>query len=279
MLKRNALILGTQWKATRARNKTRRDKPEPEPEEEAEKGRTYDHWQKAKEEFEDEEQQNAGTPGREYMKLQEAYEIFGYSLSQKIERDELKKRFRKLTLKMHPDQGGDHEQFQKLVEAHKLLEAVRHDKNETKSSGTKKNVKSTFTRETFDNMTNTPHRETMIDMMKFDNLDVFLCALAPILVFLLYAWHEYDRGVRLIRARDRLTEEDMIQQYEGTKKEHKWHAWRVTTDEREALAFIEEKFQPRLSNAQRAAQAGILPTPPPLFNAPSPFIGCSYERQ
>jgi DnaJ family protein A protein 2 len=47
------------------------------------------------------------------------YDILG--VSKKASQDEIKKAFRKLALKMHPDRGGDTEKFQELNKAYEAL--------------------------------------------------------------------------------------------------------------------------------------------------------------
>jgi len=60
----------------------------------------------------------------EQVSMQEAGTVFGKSKEtlRKMSRKDLARRYRKLALKLHPDQGGDHDKFVKLTRAyHSLL--------------------------------------------------------------------------------------------------------------------------------------------------------------
>lgn len=55
------------------------------------------------------------------MELHEALEIFGFKDGEDIDSTELKKRYRKLALKNHPDHGGDADKFKDINEANSML--------------------------------------------------------------------------------------------------------------------------------------------------------------
>ena len=55
------------------------------------------------------------------MSEKEARTIFGYGLFEKIDPDELKKRYIQKSKGVHPDLGGSDEQFDKLVRAYERL--------------------------------------------------------------------------------------------------------------------------------------------------------------
>lgn len=55
------------------------------------------------------------------MELHEALEIFGFKDGEDIDSTELKKRYRKLALKHHPDHGGDTDKFKDINEANSML--------------------------------------------------------------------------------------------------------------------------------------------------------------
>lgn len=55
------------------------------------------------------------------MELHEALEIFGFKDGEDINSIELKKRYRKLALKNHPDHGGDTDKFKDINEANSML--------------------------------------------------------------------------------------------------------------------------------------------------------------
>lgn len=55
------------------------------------------------------------------MELHEALEIFGFKDGEDIDSTELKKRYRKLALKNHPDHGGDADKFKDINEANLML--------------------------------------------------------------------------------------------------------------------------------------------------------------
>jgi len=53
------------------------------------------------------------------LKKSNSYEILG--IDRGADDDEIKKAFRKMALKTHPDKGGDEEQFKKVREAYECL--------------------------------------------------------------------------------------------------------------------------------------------------------------
>jgi curved DNA-binding protein CbpA len=53
------------------------------------------------------------------MNLNEHYETLG--VNKNSSQDEIKKAFRKLSLKHHPDRGGNNEKFQKINAAYEVL--------------------------------------------------------------------------------------------------------------------------------------------------------------
>lgn len=55
------------------------------------------------------------------MELHEALEIFGFKDGEDIDSTELKKRYRKLAFKYHPDHGGDTDKFKDINEANSIL--------------------------------------------------------------------------------------------------------------------------------------------------------------
>lgn len=55
------------------------------------------------------------------MELHEALEIFGFKDGEDINSTELKKRYRKLAFKYHPDHGGDTDKFKDINEANSML--------------------------------------------------------------------------------------------------------------------------------------------------------------
>lgn len=55
------------------------------------------------------------------MELHEALEIFGFKDGEDIDSTELKKRYRKMALKHHPDHGGDTDKFKDINEANSML--------------------------------------------------------------------------------------------------------------------------------------------------------------
>jgi preprotein translocase subunit Sec63 len=53
------------------------------------------------------------------LKRSNSYEILG--IDRDADEEEIKKAFRKMALKTHPDKGGDEEQFKKVREAYECL--------------------------------------------------------------------------------------------------------------------------------------------------------------
>lgn len=60
------------------------------------------------------------------MELTEAYAIFGFTPHKEFSKEDVKRVYRKLALKHHPDHGGKQETFQKISEANeRILEHVK----------------------------------------------------------------------------------------------------------------------------------------------------------
>ena len=55
------------------------------------------------------------------------YKVLG--VPESSTQDDIKKAYRKLSLKHHPDRGGDAEQFKKINEAYKSLHRFNFEKN------------------------------------------------------------------------------------------------------------------------------------------------------
>ena len=213
---------------------------------EQEQKRKYDHF---------DPNDPGNMPLQEYMKITEAYQLFGFGLTEEVTADEVKKRFKKLALKAHPDSGGSSDDFKKLIDAHKIMQSVRHDRATKTKSGKKTNIKVNFTRESFDSMTNTPHRESAEEITKVDRTDLICFALACTAVFGWYIYYKYERSVRLVRSRGRLKDEHMFEQDEPkpNQETHQWHAWRTTDTERQALKWIEQTYLTHETQKEREA--------------------------
>ena len=65
------------------------------------------------------------------VRIQDAFALFGFRMDEVIDHKDLKKRYTKLMLKHHPDQGGTAQMFRMVQQSYKLLK--RHEKDpETK---------------------------------------------------------------------------------------------------------------------------------------------------
>jgi len=192
----------------------------------------------------------------EYMKLMEAYHIFGYKLGDKIEAPEIKKRFKKLALKAHPDQGGSEEQFRQLIEAQKLMLSARHDKAFRDKSGKKKSEKYHPPKYNYNYYSDSVEKagpiENAAEYALDSKMDLFL--VLATLGGIYYFWGERmkDRVMVLNNTRGRLDPEDMAPKPEIIyKPKGEWHAWRANNQDLSRLKQIEEWAHPKLRVDER----------------------------
>lgn len=202
----------------------------------------------------------------DYMTLQNACSLFGYQLSDRIEKGELKKRFNKLAIKHHPDHGGSEEGFRKLLEAHKLLQQSRHDKGGKegrfkfhKSRHPGENHKGT-TKPTKDD----PFGQETDDHKKFDGFDVtiFFCVMAVVVVY--YVYRMLDLNNHLQRSRGRLTEEEMADGAKLMQKPRDWHPWKASQHERDQvdqLAVIQGSVSEEEAARKQKIKGELAPSP------------------
>ena len=61
------------------------------------------------------------------VKISQAFGLFGFKLNESVSRTRLKKKYRQLLLKHHPDHGGTNENFRLLQESYKLLDRYADD--------------------------------------------------------------------------------------------------------------------------------------------------------
>lgn len=74
-----------------------------------------------------------GLPKKPSLMLEEAYTLFGISHEKfiRLKKADLVRLYRRKAKKIHPDTGGDHDDFVKLTEAYELLVEVKQQKNIT----------------------------------------------------------------------------------------------------------------------------------------------------
>jgi hypothetical protein len=190
----------------------------------------------------------------EYMKLMEAYDVFGYKLGDKIEAGDLRKRFKKLALKAHPDQGGSEESFRTLIEAQKLMLSARHDKATRTKSGKKKAdpPKHTYTRSYHYEAVYIREVENLTEQVIGKYVDVFI-----VLVSLGFIWYWVGQDMKekillLNQTRGRLDRTEMHPDPEVILHDKgQWHAWRANNQDISRLQQIENWATPELTFKER----------------------------
>eukprot|EP00758_Cryptobia_borreli_P002184 Tbor_TRINITY_DN2842_c0_g1::TRINITY_DN2842_c0_g1_i1::g.23153::m.23153 len=199
----------------------------------------------------------------DYMTLQLACTLFGYKLSDRFEKKDLKARFNKLALKYHPDHGGTEKEFQTLIEAHKLLQSHRHDKGGNRFNfhrAKPKNVKEETSRPTKEK----PFGEVTDDNKTYDSYDIAIFIVVFTGIVMYYIRHARYIQNELQTKRARLTEDDMDDETKLMSKEHDWHPWRATQNEKDEMAKI-AVIQGSISEEvarEKAALRGELPKSP-----------------
>ena len=175
----------------------------------------------------------------DYMTLALACSIFNYNLSDRFEKKELKKRFNKLALVHHPDRGGNEKNFQNILEAYKLLSAHRHDKGgETGRYNFRHPKPRNAKEERGAPDAENPMGEETNDHKTFDKFDVigFFFLFGGISAY--YMYHAIFFQNELQRTRMRLTEDQMEDAGRLLTREHDWHPWGATQEEKDQVAKI-----------------------------------------
>eukprot|EP00759_Apiculatamorpha_spiralis_P010772 PhF_6_TR17619/c0_g1_i1/m.26766 len=151
------------------------------------------------------------------LELSQAYGIFGYSMNQPITTVELKKRYRELILKYHPDHGGSADDFRKLQKAYKALQSHDRDTKRTfkvermtADEGMGYNIKEAA-------------REAVAD--HWDIIFLFVALAAVVGWYARRQMHLYDA---LVASRYKTTQEEVDESFpkEFKDRKHTWHAWR-----------------------------------------------------
>ncbi|KAG5494140.1 hypothetical protein JKF63_01975 [Porcisia hertigi] len=196
-----------------------------------------------------------------HMTLQQACTIFGYQLNEEWTKSDIKKRFQKLALRFHPDNGGTGEQFQTLKEAQLLLLSHRRDRGNDKDSkgeNTKGGVGGVnFRRMNYDNLTNTIHRQTA------DNPEYRSFGLQDFAIFLVfittaglyYFYRTYTTQIQVLRSRWSYSEDKIRADYEGkSPREGLWHPWMTdveTRDRMDDIAILQGSVKQELIDEKR----------------------------
>ncbi|KAG5468053.1 hypothetical protein LSCM4_01141 [Leishmania orientalis] len=185
----------------------------------------------------------AGDKG--HMTLQQACTIFGYQLDEEWTKKDIKKRFQKLALRFHPDNGGTDEQFLALKEAQNLLMTHRHDRGADRAAkgangeGVVGGIN--FRRMNYDNLTNTIHRQTadMPENRSFGAQDFALFVAFITAVGLYYFYKTYTTQMRVLRTRWSYTEDAIRADYKGKcPSEGSWHPWVADVEARDCMDDI-----------------------------------------
>lgn len=195
-----------------------------------------------------------------HMTLQQACTIFGYQLDEEWTKKDIKKRFQKLALRFHPDNGGTGEQFQALKEAQNLLLTHRHDRGADrvpKGAAGAADSGVNFRRMNYDNLTNTIHRQTA------DNPEYRSFGLQDFAVFFVlitavgfyYFYKTYTTQMRVLRSRWSSSEESIRGDYKGkSPSETAWHPWMAdgeTRDRMDDIAVLQGSVRRELIEAKR----------------------------
>ncbi|EPY27782.1 chaperone protein DNAJ [Strigomonas culicis] len=173
---------------------------------------------------------------RGLMTLQQACTIFGFQLDEDWNKKEVKKRFKKLALKFHPDHGGTTEQFLMLKEAENIMMTHRHDRGKDRA---KQKGDVNFKRMNYDDLTGTIHRQTADrkEYRSFGIMDfaVFLVVVSSFLGY--YVYNAYQTQKRIVAGRWSYTT-DQLKEYKGNKDRTSWHPWKTDNDTRDTMDTI-----------------------------------------
>jgi hypothetical protein len=165
------------------------------------------------------------------MPLLQALSIFGFTLQDKIEKSEIKKRYAKLALKHHPDRGGSSETFQQIVAAQKTLMSVRHDQHTERP-------KVEFRKHTPNSYDTAMRKEER----QFGRVDTFFFIVMLSGLVSAYVWKVTSQHTSVLRKRRNMLPEE-VQEIENPKKpEDVWHPWHADSDLKsnvEELAVIQ----------------------------------------
>ncbi|GET92479.1 hypothetical protein, conserved [Leishmania tarentolae] len=196
-----------------------------------------------------------------HMTLQQACTIFGYQLDDEWTKKDIKKRFQKLALRFHPDNGGTGEQFLALKEAQHLLLTHRHDRSaDWAAKGAKGDDGRggiNFRRMNYDNLTNTIHRQTADNpenrSFGLQDFAVFLTFIT--VVGLYYLYKTYTTQMRVLKSRWSFSEDAIRADYKGkSASEGLWHPWMAdveTRDRMDDIAILQGSVKRELIDEKR----------------------------
>jgi hypothetical protein len=208
--------------------------------------RRQDEHDDAGEEDEDEPRARFVEPGGFGMKLEDAYRMFGYKLSDKVEKASVKERFKQLAKKVHPDAGGSEKAFLQLMEAQKLL--MNHSHEPKSMPGTRKARSVNFVRQDHSDIFNSVTWENADDLRKIIPVDWFIGIM--LFFFFTYAYVSWmvTNVTRSSDGRSRMNEDDMREQDESkmTKASHAWHPWKASSELRDQVRDVESERRTRL---------------------------------
>ena len=203
--------------------------------------------------------------------IDQAYRLFGYSsLADTVDRKDVKAKYMKLAMKMHPDRGGSEEEFKLLTEAYKIMKTAnmnatttggRHEEgNSSPGKGEKGHV---FTRGGQRGMNARDERfgtnrswAFQMENASFDYKDV--CAGVVVGVALWYWWISrcVEEAVYLSDSRSRMLPDEVkpVQMKAQWQAKHEYHPWRATTAHIDEVIAAEAGRQERI----KADKAGDL---------------------
>lgn len=195
-----------------------------------------------------------------YMTLQQACTIYGFQMNDSWTKKEVKKRFRKLALRYHPDHGGTDEQFRALGEAKHLLLTHRRDKKQDNtSSASEAQTDIHFRRVNYDEATNTIHRQT------YDQPELRSCSVQDVIAFGVivtflvgvYVYRLMQTQSRILSSRWNRTTDELRDSYENaTRDKRTWHPWgtdNATQDRMDDLSVFQGRVRGDVVNERRSA--------------------------
>lgn len=199
-----------------------------------------------------------------HMTLQQACTIFGYQMNEEWTKPDIKKRFQKLALRFHPDNGGTGEQFQLLKEAQQLLLTHRRDKGADASRGAaKQSSEINFRRMNYDNLTNTIHRQTADhpEYRSFSLQDFVVFFVFLFMAVFYYCYTTYKTQMRVLSSRWSYSEENLPHTGHGSPTTDKaWHPWRAdgeTRDRMDDIALLQGSVRREIIEEKRRASPPV----------------------
>lgn len=178
---------------------------------------------------------------RGHMTLQQACTIFGVQMNEEWSTNDIKRRYKSLALKYHPDNGGSNEQFLILKEAHQIMLSHGHDKHLGKGGNQTKGMGVNFKRMNYDDLNNTIHRQTA-DREEYrsfgvQDFAVFLVFITCVMGY--YMYRTWTTQFQVMKSRWSFSEADLEARTPASpgllEVERTWHPWRADRESRDRM--------------------------------------------